>query len=205
VRRRRGGICYELNGVFAHLLSALGYTVELLPAQVCRDGARGPRYGHLALRVTLSEPVLVDVGFADESLRPTPWRRSADDSGGYQLRRDPEDRSGLGWELVKDDRIRYWVEVRPQPMSAFAEMCHWHQNSPESRFTRSLICTRATEHGRLTLSERQLIETVDGRRTQRLLPDDNAVLAAYRQLFGIALTELPHPRYRAPEPLEPAG
>jgi hypothetical protein len=32
--RGRGGFCYELNGLFAHLLTALGYRVTLLAARV---------------------------------------------------------------------------------------------------------------------------------------------------------------------------
>jgi N-hydroxyarylamine O-acetyltransferase len=34
VRRRRGGFCYELNGLFAALLRALGFDVAMLSAQV---------------------------------------------------------------------------------------------------------------------------------------------------------------------------
>jgi len=38
VTRRRGGFCYELNGLFAELLRALGFSVKLLSASVA-DGA----------------------------------------------------------------------------------------------------------------------------------------------------------------------
>ena len=37
VRRRRGGFCYELNGLFAELLRRLGYRVTLLSAGVAKD------------------------------------------------------------------------------------------------------------------------------------------------------------------------
>ena len=33
VLRRRGGFCYELNGLFASLLENLGFTIELLSAR----------------------------------------------------------------------------------------------------------------------------------------------------------------------------
>ena len=50
VRRRRGGFCYEVNGLFARLLTALGYGVTLLAARVYReDGSLGPERDHLAL------------------------------------------------------------------------------------------------------------------------------------------------------------
>ena len=39
--------------------------------------------------------------------------------------------------------------------------------------------------------DRRLIRTRDGARTERLLRDDAEVLAAYRDLFGIALDRVP--------------
>src|SRR5499426_2805796 len=43
VRRRRGGFCYELNGLFAALLRELGFSVTLLSARVARaDGGFTP-------------------------------------------------------------------------------------------------------------------------------------------------------------------
>jgi N-hydroxyarylamine O-acetyltransferase len=36
VGRRRGGFCYELNGLFAGLLRALGFNVAMLSARVAR-------------------------------------------------------------------------------------------------------------------------------------------------------------------------
>src|SRR4051812_24986315 len=52
VRRRRGGFCYELNGLFALLLRELGFKVTLLAAGVARaDGNFGPEFDHLTLLV----------------------------------------------------------------------------------------------------------------------------------------------------------
>src|SRR5882762_11252525 len=38
VVRRRGGFCYELNGLFAALLRDLGFEVKMLSAQVAKAG-----------------------------------------------------------------------------------------------------------------------------------------------------------------------
>ncbi|UCH26235.1 MAG: arylamine N-acetyltransferase, partial [Trueperaceae bacterium] len=65
VVRRRGGFCYELNGLFAWLLTELGFEVTLLSARVFGERGLGPEFDHLTLRVDLSEPWLVDVGFGD--------------------------------------------------------------------------------------------------------------------------------------------
>src|ERR1041384_6819764 len=47
VERRRGGFCYEVNGLFAGLLRALGFDVAMLAAEVGRAaGAFGPNFDH---------------------------------------------------------------------------------------------------------------------------------------------------------------
>jgi N-hydroxyarylamine O-acetyltransferase len=44
VKRKRGGFCYELNGLFALLLRDLGYRVDLLSARVFRHGKSGQKF-----------------------------------------------------------------------------------------------------------------------------------------------------------------
>src|SRR6516164_4638735 len=91
---RRGGFCYELNCAFAQLLRALNYEVTLLSARVARpNGAEGPEYDHLTLRVDLDEPWLVDVGFGDsflEPLRLQPATELIDPHGTFRLLADGE-------------------------------------------------------------------------------------------------------------------
>src|SRR5690349_12724718 len=61
---RRGGFCYELNGLFAALLREMGYEVALLAAQFPLPDGRVPiDFDHLVLRVEAPgvEPVLADV------------------------------------------------------------------------------------------------------------------------------------------------
>src|SRR5215213_6707253 len=77
VTRRRGGFCYELNGLFALLLRELGFEVTLLSAGVARAGGGfGPEFDHLTLLVKVpsaeamalylpSASWLADVGFGD--------------------------------------------------------------------------------------------------------------------------------------------
>src|SRR5258706_10346992 len=52
VPRRRGGFCYELNGLMGWLLHELGYEVKMLSARSFKDdGSFAPEYDHLALLV----------------------------------------------------------------------------------------------------------------------------------------------------------
>ena len=193
VDRRRGGFCYELNGAFAVLLRSLGYQVALLSAQVAGDGGSlGPPLAHVALRVNGpgTGPWLVDVGFGRFSHHPLRLdvRTDQPDPGGTF--RVVETAEG-DLDVLKDGALEYRLEQRPRVLADFEPTCWWHQTSPASHFTQSLVCSLLTERGRVTLSDRLLVETVGDDRRERHLDGDAATLAAYRDHFGIELTRLP--------------
>lgn len=194
VKRRRGGFCYELNGAFAVVLEALGYTVTRLGARVFGGGRWGPPFDHLALLVSTpdgAEPSwLVDVGFGAHSRHPLRWDDRAeqvDPDGRFTL----VDTDGGDVEVVKDGAPQYQVELRPRMLADFGPTCWWQQTSPDSHFTRDTICSRVDGGGRVTISGRTLIRTRDGVRTEKPLASDEAVLAAYRDWFGIRLDRVP--------------
>jgi N-hydroxyarylamine O-acetyltransferase len=191
VDRRRGGFCYELNGLFAALLRELGYAASLHAAQVFRpDGTLGPPLDHVAIVVELDEPWLVDVGFGRFSRHPL--RLS-----GVDAQSDPDgeflvlDAPHGDVDVVRDGKPQYRLERRPRPLSDFVPMAWWQATSPESHFTKSLTCSRPTSQGRVTLSGDRLIETVDGVRHEVVLPTEGAIRLAYRVYFGLPLTRLP--------------
>jgi N-hydroxyarylamine O-acetyltransferase len=198
VERRRGGFCYELNGLFAALLRELGYPASLHAAQVFRpDGTLGPPLDHAAIIVSLDEPWLVDVGFGRFSrhpLRLSGVDAQSDPDGEFLLLDAPHG----DVDVVLDGKPQYRLERRPRPLSDFVPMAWWQTTSPESHFTKSLTCSRPTSQGRVTLSGNRLIETVDGVRHEVVLPSEAAIRMAYRVYFGLPLTRLPTPPGESP-------
>ncbi|MDP9845944.1 arylamine N-acetyltransferase family protein [Streptosporangium lutulentum] len=193
VDRRRGGFCYELNGAFAVLLRSLGYQVTMLSAQVAgRDGSLGPPFAHVALRVNGPDTGLwlVDVGFGAFSHHPLRLDLRTDQADPGGTFRVVETAEG-DLDVLKDGALEYRLEQRPRVPADFVPTCWWHQTSPRSHFTRSLVCSLLTERGRVTLSDRSLVETVGDDRRERHLDTDEATFAAYRDHFGIELTRLP--------------
>jgi N-hydroxyarylamine O-acetyltransferase len=193
VTRRRGGFCYELNGSFALLLQALGAEVVRTAARVYGDGRLGPPFDHLALIVRLPGgrgPWLADVGFGSHSTYPLRYdsRHDQDDPAGQFHLANAE---GGDVDVFKDGEPQYRIEQRERALADFVPTCWWQQTSPASHFTRSTICSRLTEDGRISLSGRTLIRTSNGSRTEQQLRTDNAVLAAYRDHFGITLDRVP--------------
>lgn len=199
VNRMRGGFCYELNGAFAVLLRELGFRVKLLQARVfTSDGGLGIPYDHMTLLVEALAPAssagverwLADVGFGSHSIHPLAFnarRDQPDPAGTFRVVAAPEG----DIDVVRDGKPQYRIDQRARALADFTAGAWYHRTSPDSHFTRSLVCSRNTDDGRITLSGHTLVTTVDGERRERELAGDAEVLAAYREHFGIDLDEVP--------------
>src|SRR5215469_7855132 len=184
----RGGFCYELNGAFAALLRALGFSVTLLSARVAReDGSASAEFDHMALRVDLDEPWLADVGFGDsflEPLRLKPEVEQEQTTGRFRIVQVGDVmimqrvRPGEFW------KSQYRFTLTPRQLSDFAARCEYQQTSPESHFTRQRICTLPTQGGRITLSDLKLIRTIGEQREERILASEHEWLSTLADLFG---------------------
>nr|CBL43387.1 TPA: arylamine N-acetyltransferase 2 [Branchiostoma floridae] len=94
VVKRRGGLCYELNGLFAWLLRQLGFDCKTVSAQSYRPmtGEYGPEMGHILNVVRIDEEDWVaDVG--NQCLFRTPMRLAEDQehtdvTGTYRIQRE---------------------------------------------------------------------------------------------------------------------
>lgn len=167
---RRGGFCYELNGLFNELLLALGFATRLVSARVFNGKGFGPEFDHAAIIVTLGEnDFLVDVGFGDFTAEPLRFALDlvqADQTGEFVIRRY-DDRY---LEVAKRDgdkwRSQYIFTDNVRELSEFAEMCLYQQTSPDSHFTKGKVCSIMTETGRRTLTDTKFLITDNGRRDE---------------------------------------
>lgn len=200
VGARRGGFCYELNGAFAALLTALGFEVTLLAGRVFGQAERvGIPYDHLALRVRTEDggEWLTDVGFGAHSLLPLAFEERGEQKDPGGTFRVAEAATGFGdLDVLRDGKPVYRLEVRPRVLGDFVAGAWWHSTSPASHFTQSLVCSRVTEDGgRVTLGGRGLtITRPDGVRGVTELETDEEVLETYRERFGIELERVPEVR-----------
>lgn len=179
VRQGRGGFCYELNGAFAWLLREIGFEVTYLSACVFSDeGVPGPDFDHMALLVHLDgERWLADVGFGDSYRRPLRLVENL-----VQVDSDPRglehrlNESRGTWSVWKRElrghagreewARRYSFTLEPRQLEQYSEMCRHQQVSPESSFTRKVVCSKATPEGRLTLTATALVATTASGRAE---------------------------------------
>jgi N-hydroxyarylamine O-acetyltransferase len=156
VRRRRGGFCYELNGLFALLLRELGYEVDLLSARVFRQGKSGQDFDHMALRVTTgTRCYLVDIGFGAGSCLPIELKAGASREDRGNLYRLHKSSRGLLFEMeaANGDVKGYELALESRDLMDFQEMCHFHQTSARSAFTSARMCVLHTATGTRSLIE----------------------------------------------------
>lgn len=207
VLRRRGGFCYELNGLFAWLLESLGFTVARLSARTVDgiDEELGPEFDHLVLRVDLDEPWLVDVGFGETFRSPMPMAPDRDhvDSLGrtYRLevdgddwdmreRIEPDDEAYEAIERIHPGRpwrTQFRFRLRSHPLEDFAATCRW-QETVSPWFTEHRMATLATARGRKTLMDDRFIVREGSRRTERSV-EEREVPGLLRDVFAIELPD----------------
>jgi len=192
VTRKRGGYCYELNGLFSILLRQLGFKVSLLSAGVWNNERFGPLGDHLCLLVQLDEPWIVDVGFGDSALEPLRLNERGEQPGSpyRSYRLDPDTEGCYILNERQDDgdwQKACRFSLQPVRLFDFTYGNHYMQTGPESYFNTRNVCTRATPEGRITLSERRLTTTINGQKTERLLTDETEWRAVLKEQFDIDL------------------
>ncbi len=191
VRRRRGGFCYELNGLFGWLLEQIGFEVVMLSARVFDGSQLGPEFDHMVLLIELEDRFVADVGFGDSFLEPLPidgGEESALYGDSYRLVGSDSERV-LQRQRESDWEPLYVFSPVPRRFADFTAMCRYQQTSPESPFTRKSVCSLATPRGRTTLSNGRLIITAGGRREEREISGQKEYRALLETHFGIDLDQ----------------
>ena len=191
VEQRRGGFCYECNGLFAGLLRAMGFDVVMLAAGVAhREGGFGPIFDHMALLVTLDDRWLVDVGFGESFVEPLLLDTRADQVQGTSSFRLVDDDDYLVVMRRNDGeewQAQYRFTLQPYAFPDYREMCRFHETSPDSHFTKNLVCSRATADGRITLSGMRFITTTQHLRNEQTLSSREEYDRVLHDQFGIVM------------------
>ncbi|QBD83286.1 arylamine N-acetyltransferase [Ktedonosporobacter rubrisoli] len=191
VKRRRGGFCYELNGLFAVLLRALGFDVTMVSASMAHSADEfGPEIDHPTLLVHLAEDWLADVGNGDSFRSPLRLQVDLEHIEGEQAYR--LQRNHPYWIMQKRTAAGLWeteyrFTLQPHSLSDFIERCHYYQTSPESHFTHNRICSLAMPTGRITLKDLRLITTIHGNKEERILSSEEDFLNTLAERFGVVL------------------
>ena len=198
VHRRRGGYCYEHNGLMGYVLAELGFGVERLAGRVVWLNPDGPlpAQTHNVLSVTMpggDGPLLVDVGFGGQTLtspirlQPGPVQETRHEP--YRIR-ERGDFYQLEAQVRGEWQPLYIFTTRPQPRIDL-EVGSWYVSThPDSFFVTGVTAALVTDDARYNLRGRNLaIHSADG--TDKIRFETAAeVLEALTDRFGIDITDL---------------
>jgi arylamine N-acetyltransferase len=198
VRRRRGGYCYEHNGLMGYVLEELGFGVRRFGARVVWTVAAGapvPSQTHTLLAVTLpgsQQPLLVDVGFGGQ----TPTSPIRLETGGVQQTthepyRLQDRRDGLVLQaLIRGDwQSLYEFATRTAPPIDLKVGSWYVSTHPSSHFVTSLMASLVTADGRCNLSGRNLAIHRGGATEKVRLDNGSAVVDTLSDRFGINVAD----------------
>lgn len=199
VGRRRGGYCYEQNGLMGYVLAELGFRVRRLAGRVVwmlAPDAPVPAMTHTALAVTFpgsQGSYLVDVGFGGQTLT-SPIRFETGTA--QQTTHEPFRLHDRGDGLVLQAQIRgqweslyeFTTESRPQIDLTVGS---WYvSTNPASHFVTGLVAATVTDDARINLSGRNLAIHRAGGTEKIVLDDTAAVLDTLTDRFGIDIDDL---------------
>lgn len=193
VRGRRGGYCFEQNGLFLAVLTTLGFAVTPLSARVRLDRPADavPPRTHLFLRVEVDgEPWLTDVGIGAQSLTAAiRFAVDVEQETPHEPRRVRRDgdrwfhqvRLGTGWVDV------YEFTGEPMPFID-RQVGNWYTSThPDSGFKRRFMVARAAGDGRrVTLTDTELkVRDRDGHADVRPMTSPDDLVDALAEHFGL--------------------
>jgi N-hydroxyarylamine O-acetyltransferase len=192
VERRRGGWCYEMNGLFGWVLQQLGFDVTRTAAGVMREAGGDTAIGnHLTLQVHLREgPYLADVGFGDGPIEPFPIRAGEFSDGRFTFALSQQD--AAWWRLHNHPHggaKSLDFRIAPADEILLASKCAYLQTWPESLFVQNLVCQRHTPEGFAMLRGRVLRHLAPDGVEERLLNSADELLAALRHHFDLDVPE----------------
>lgn len=198
VNEKRGGFCFEHNGLFHEVLSQLGFDVQFLEANVHRSGDDySISMGHMCLLATIDGVrYLADVGFGASFIDPLELDTTAiqvqgsrrfqvkfeGNTGYYYNQGSGEDNLSLGY--------RFFLE--PHTLADYIEACDYTQTSPDIHFTQKRVCSQWVDTGRITLTDDKFILTTwDGERTETPIVSEAQFHQLLAEHFGITVTTIP--------------
>ena len=209
VVRRRGGYCFEQNGLLLEMLRTVGFSVRPLAARVMyglRPGVTSDRpRSHMLLLVDVGpRTFLADVGFGTHNLlAPLPFEPGIERSlhgETFRIREIPWNGRALGAPPSFDVETKttaedgtesftplYRASLEEQRPSDFAMASWFCSTHPDSLFVRRKLVSRPEVGARHVLVDRELEVRRGGRSETRTLPDDAAYRTALREVFHIDL------------------
>lgn len=192
VGERRGGWCFEQNGLLGWALEELGFDVTKVAGGVMRVAAGDRVLGnHLALIVRLDRDYLVDVGFGGSLAEPIPLTSGAHCHPPYDLTlAEVGDGYWRFEEVARGKPFSFDFRAEPADLDLLAAQQARLQVDPDSPFVQNLVAQRRVGDTHLTLRGRVFMVTTDQGAEEKLIDDADLLVETLRDRFGLDVPEI---------------
>ena len=191
VLNKRGGYCFELNGIFLMALKSMGFDVRALLARVHITGTPTGRGHQIELITIEGRQWIADVGFgADAPRAPIPLELNQPTfHNGQKIRLVDAGYFGIMLQSEKDDE---WIDLYSFDLShVFSADIdygnHFNSTHPSALFVFARVTALPVENGVITLFNNTLKKVADGKEIVQELAGGQAYLDALKSHFGIEL------------------
>jgi N-hydroxyarylamine O-acetyltransferase len=194
VAGRRGGYCFEQNGLFLAVLEAIGFAARPLLARVWLGAEAVPGRTHTLNLVRLDgAELVVDVGFGGSFVPPMALADGVEaataDGARHRLLADPDH----GWMLERDGgegwQRQYSFTLDPVWPADLEMANHFTATRPGTRFTTLRIASTPTADGYVSLIDRELTISRLGRSVTRQIADAEDYRRVLAERFSLALDD----------------
>jgi N-hydroxyarylamine O-acetyltransferase len=187
VVRRRGGWCYEMNGLLQQALQTIGFDVRRVAGGVHRHETGEAAVGnHLVLLVDLDRTYIADLGLGDGLREPIPLAEGTYEQGPFTFRLERvDDGYWRVWNRDGGDPEAFDFCEAPADEGLLARQCHRLQTSPESGFVLNLAVQLMADDGVTVLQGRVLTRDTPAGKTKQLLDSADELEATLAREFGV--------------------
>ena len=191
VLEKRGGWCYEMNGLLAWVLGELGFEVQYLSGAVNREKNGANAEGnHLVLLVNLEQPYIADVGFGDGILEPLPLQEGVYCQGFLEFCLSQENHRWVFHNHPEGGAKSFDFTLKPHQFSDFVQRCQYLQTSPASGFVQTTVCQVFTNKGLVTLRGAVLKTIAKDGVTRRVIDSGKEYEYLLQSVFGLELPKV---------------
>ena len=199
VHRRRGGYCYEHNGLIGNVLAELGFRPRRLAGRVvwmAPPDAPLPAQTHTVLAVSFpgsDGSYLVDAGFGGQTpTSPLRLRTRCVQQTTHEPYRLDDRGDGLVLQALGRDEWQplYEFSTISRPPIDLKVGSWFVSTHPSSHFVTGLMAATVTEDARWNLTGRILAVHRGGRTEKTVLEDAAAVVDALSGRFGINVADV---------------
>jgi len=191
LHQARGGYCYEVNGLFAMALEALGIRYRFVAARPMFYPVRRPKTHMAVVAEVEGRQWLCDLGFGSYGIRAPIALDGLDsdivqDFDTFRLSRDANDEYLLQAKVEGEWCNQYGFDLTPQEWIDFVPANYLNSTHPDAIFVQKLLVVQHRPEGRLILLG-DILKTITASGVEKRQLAEDSIADVLQNRFSLTL------------------